>query len=146
MSQRQKAIAVCLGAVIAFLLLVGVVSATLVRHVIQVLPIVLALVAVARRSDLGPYAALSVFALWLLLMVLIWLYLMGIQTFFTGTFSSVEVVLTVLIGLSSVLGIVACAGSRSTVGVAGRAATVMTFAALQVGAMWVSFLRPFANR
>ena len=146
MSQGQKVIAVCLSTVLVSLLLVGVVSATFVRHVIQVLPIVLALVAITRRSDLGPYAALSVFALWLLLMVLIWLYLMGVQTFFTGTFSSVEVVLTVLIGLSSALGIVTCAGSKSAVGVAGRAATVMTFSALQIGAMWVSFLGPFANR
>ena len=146
MSQRQKVIAVCLGAVLASLLLVGVVSATLVRHLIQVLPIVLALVAVARPSDLGPYAASSIFALWLLLMILIWLYLMGVQTFFTGTFSSAEVVLTVVIALSSVLGLVACTGRKSTVGAAGRAATVVTFAALQVGAMWVSFLTPFANR
>ena len=146
MSQKQKTIAVCLGGVVASLLLVGIVSATFVRHVIQVLPIVLALVAVAYQPRWGTYAAIPIFTLWLVLMVLIWLYLSGVQTFFTGTFSSAEVVLTVLIGLFSVFGIVTCAGSRVAAGVAGRAAAVITFAALQVGAMWVSFLRPFANR
>ena len=142
MSQRQKLIAVCLGAVLASLLLVGVVSATFLRHVIQVLPLAVALVAVTRRSDLAPFEAFAVFALWLLLMVLIWLYLIGVQTFFTGTFSSVEMLLTVIIGLSSILGSVACAGCKSTVGVPGRVAVFLGFAAFQVGAMWVSFLRP----
>jgi len=98
----QRVIAVCLGAVLVSLLLVGVVSGTFVRHVIQVVPVAVALVAVTRRSDLGPFAALPIFALWLLLMVLIWLYLAGVQTFFTDSFSSVEILLTVIIGLSSV--------------------------------------------
>ena len=142
----QKVIAVCLGAVLVSLLLVGIVSGTFVRHVIQVVPVAVALVAVTRRSDLGPFAALPIFALWLLLMALIWLYLAGVQTFFTGRFSSVEILLTVIIGLSSLTGIVACARPRSTVGVAGRAAATMGFAALQFGALLVSFLRPFANR
>jgi hypothetical protein len=79
-------------------------------------------------------------------MVLIWLYLIGVLTFFTGTFSSVEVLLTVIIGLSSIVGIVICAGCKSTTGLPGRAAVFLGFVALQVGAMWVSFLRPFANR
>jgi hypothetical protein len=146
MSPRHKVIAACLSGVVASLLVVGIVSETFVRHVIQVVPIGIALVAVTRRVALGPYFAIPIFALWLLLMVLIWLYLIGIQTFFTGTFSLAEVVLTILIGLFSVLGIVACAGSRVGPGAAGRSAAVITFAALQVGAMWVSFLRPFANR
>jgi hypothetical protein len=41
-------------------------------------------------------------------MTLIWLYLAGIVTFFSGRFSSAEVVLTLVIGLCSAVGLVAC--------------------------------------
>jgi len=146
MNQKQRIIAVCLAGVAGSLLLVGVVSATLVRHVIQVAPVFAALGAVASQQRWGPYAATPIFAIWLLLMVLIWLYLVGLQTFFTGTFSYAEVVLTVLVGLFSVLGISACVGSSVVTGIAGRAVAVVAFGGLQVGAMWVSFLEPFANR
>jgi hypothetical protein len=46
MSQTQRVIATCLGAVLVSLLLVGIVSATFLPHVIQVLPIAVALVAI----------------------------------------------------------------------------------------------------
>lgn len=143
--QPRGVIGACLGGVGVSLLLVGIVSGTFVRHLIQVLPTLLALVVVARRFRWAPYAALPVFALWLLLMLLIWLYLVGVQTFFTGTFTLAEVVLTAVIGLLSLLGILACIRSRVAVGAAVRAAVVTSFAALQIGALWVSFLRPFAN-
>ncbi|HEV7506265.1 MAG TPA: hypothetical protein VGS07_15270 [Thermoanaerobaculia bacterium] len=53
MSADAKVVALCLGAVILSLLLVGVVSSTLLRHAVQVIPLVLALVAVAWHSALA---------------------------------------------------------------------------------------------
>jgi hypothetical protein len=144
--RKRRIIAVCLAGVGGSLLLVGVVSATLVRHVIQVAPILGVLGAVVTQRRWAPYAAMPIFAIWLLLMVLIWLYLVGIQTFFTGTFSVAEVVLTVLIGLFAMLGIPACVGSRGIPSIAARTLVVAASGGLQVGAMWASFLGPFANR
>ena len=52
--------------------------------------------------------------IWALLMLLIWLYLLGIATFFSGSFSPIEIALTILIGAFSVVGIVSCLRSYST--------------------------------
>ena len=146
MTREDQLTAVCLAGVAVFLLLVGVVSATTIRHAIQIAPIVVVLAAVARDTSWGPSAAIPLFVIWLLLMILIWLYLLGFQTFFTGTFSVAEVILCVLIGVCSALGISAGVRSTRRPSVAARAVAMGSFAALQVGAMWVSFLAPFANR
>src|SRR5437763_902113 len=78
MSTIAKVVATCLGAVILSLLLVGVVSSTLLRHAVQVIPLVIALIAVARRSDWAGYLALPVFLFWFLISFAIWLFLLGI--------------------------------------------------------------------
>ena len=66
-----------LSSVLVCLLLVGVGSSTLLRHVIQVMLIGLVLVAMSRGNRVGPYLALPIFTIWPLLMALIWLYLVG---------------------------------------------------------------------
>ena len=104
MDRKQTTVALCLAGVAGSLLIVGVVSGTVARHVIQIVPIVLALAAVTRRQPWGPFAALPIFAFWLLLMTLIRLYVAGVPMFFTGNFTSIEIALTVPIGLLCVTG------------------------------------------
>ncbi len=146
MDRKQKTVALCLAGVAGSLLVVGVESGTLVRHVIQIVPIVLALAAVTRRQPLGPFAALPIFAFWLLVMTLIWLYIAGVPMFFTGNFTSIEIALTVLMGLLCVSGIRACLGLRVPVSVTARILVGVAAGGLQLGAMFISFLDPFVNR
>ena len=73
-----RLVTVWLGVVLASLALVGVVSHTVLRHVIQVTPLGVALLLLVARSKVGVPAAAPLFAFWLLLMIAIWLFLTGI--------------------------------------------------------------------
>jgi len=146
MSRNQQIIAGCLGGVALSLLLVGVVSGTFIRHVIQILPVALALITVKRHSIWGTYAALPIFIFWLFIMTIIWLFLLDIARIVTGSFTVVEVILTILIGLSGTLGIVTVIRYRPKAQLLTGVLIFVLFAALQIIAMWLSFKRPFANR
>jgi hypothetical protein len=134
----------CLAGVLVCLLLVGAISSTLVRHIVQVAPILLLLLLAIRSRRLVVCFALPIFTIWLLLMLLIWLYLLGIATFFSGSFSTAEIVLTLLIGAFALAGIVACLRSRP-VPMTQRIVGFVAFAIVQVAALWVSFTA-VANR
>ena len=146
MRSRRNAVIACLAGVAAALLVVGVVSGTFVRHVVQIVPVAVALVAVRERPAWGSHAALPIFAWWLSMMVLVWLYLAGVPMFFDGTFTPTEIVLTGLVALFCMLGLLACKRMESTTGIANRLVAVAVFGAFQFAMMWASFLRPFVNR
>lgn len=145
MSSNQKIIAGCLGCVALSLLIVGIVSGTLIRHVIQILPIVFALISVKRKSTWGVYAALPIFIFWIFIMILIWLFLLGIARIVTGHFTVAEIILTILIGLSGIWGIVTVIRYRPTAQLVRGALVFVLFAAWQIITVWISFKRPFAN-
>lgn len=132
--------------VLVALLLVGLVSGTIIRHAVQVLPVLVASVVVVIRPAWSRFAAIPVFAFWLFIMLLIWLYLLGLANVVTGQFKPAEVGLTVIIGLACVAGLAASArrSARSNWWV-GLAAFLM-FGALQVGAMWLSLQPVLASR
>ena len=146
MRSRRNTVIACLGGVGAALLVVGVVSGTLVRHVVQIVPVVVALAVVRTRPTWGPHAAAPIFAWWLLMMALIWLYLAGVPMFFDGDFTLTEIVLTGLTALFCALGLLACVRMESTTSIASRLLAVAAFGTFQFAMMWVSFLRPFVNR
>jgi len=135
-----------LAILVAALLLVGVVSGTPVRHALQETPAVaLLLPGFARRPWMaGASAALFVF--WFLIMSLIWAFLLGLAQVVTGTFSPVEIALTVVIGVASLVGFVAACRARPLPAWPARVAGFVVAAALQVGAMWLSLRPSFANR
>jgi hypothetical protein len=145
MSGRTRLVAGCLLGVAVSLLLVGVVSGTLLRHVLQILPLVVVLVALLRGAAWAPGAALALFLFWLALMVIIWLFLLGVTRVISGTFTPAEVALTVVIG-------VCCSGGSAAVLVpplgSGRLRGAVAFlgaAAVQVAILRLSMLRPFAH-
>jgi hypothetical protein len=143
--QPRRRLMVCLAGVLVGLLLVGAISGTVVRHIIQVTPILLVLLLAIWSPRLLVYFALPIFTIWILLMLLIWLYLLGIATFFSGSFSMTEIVLTLLVGGSAVAGIVECLRSRP-VPISQRIVGFIAFAIVQVVALWVSFTAGIANR
>lgn len=94
----------CLVGIAISLLIVGVLSDTFARHVVQVIPVLLALGLVLQRPAIGAYVATGVFVLWAFVMALIWLYLLGLPSLTEGTFSAGEVVLTIVIAACSAWG------------------------------------------
>lgn len=146
MRNRRNVGIACLAGVAAALLIVGVLSGTFIRHVVQIVPVAVALVAVRERPAWGSHAALPIFAWWLFMMVLVWLYLAGVPMFFDGEFTLTEIVLTVLVSLFCVLGLLAGMHLESTSSIANRLLAVAVFGAFQFAMMWASFPRPFVNR
>ena len=139
-------VSICLAVVVGSLLAVGVVSHTPLRHLVQMLPVMIALRMQVRRSALGALAAAPILAFWFVVMVAIWLFLSGAAHLVTGTFSPVEIALTVLIGAASLVGMIAVFRR----GPAGSAALRLTGAAifglLQGLAMWISLQPAIASK
>jgi len=133
-----------LGVVAASLLIVGVVSQTLLRHVVQITPLILALVLLGRWPG-GADAAAPLFAFWLLVMLGIWSFLLGIARIFPGTFTRPEIALTIVIAAASLAGLAATGGRGTTVSTAARFALVVGFGFLQYAAMWIS-AQPLVGR
>ena len=135
---NARTVALCLIGVVVSLILVGIVSQTLLRHVVQIVPALLALWLVLRKPAVGAYAATPIFAFWALIMALIWLYLLGLSGIASGSYSAVEITLTVVIAACSLLGItkslrVGRPLSRS------MAVTAVLFLAMQTVFMVASF-------
>lgn len=146
MVRAGAALIAALVALIVSLLLVGVVSNTMLWHVIQVAPPTAVLGLALARTPWVRFAAAAVFLVWLLIMSLIWLYLLGIARVVTGHFTSTEVVLTVVIGVACAAGLVAGSRARDPSGWPVRFAAFLAAAAVQVAAVWLSVQPGFANR
>lgn len=138
MSASVKAVGVCLATVILSLLLVGVVSGTLIRHIVQVSPAAVALAATVRCASWATWAAIPVFLFWFLIMLAIWLFLLGISKVVTGHFAPAEIVLTIAVGISCVAGLVGVLRSPAERVGAGSAISAL-FALLQFAAIWLSY-------
>jgi hypothetical protein len=140
-----RATATWLAVITIALIIVGIVSHTLLRHAVQVAPLVVAIVLSFRASRVAVAAAAPLFAFWLLVMAAIWLFLLGIARIFSGTFTPVEITLTIIIGIASVLGLLSTFVRGAEALTVGRIGTVLGFAMLQFAAMWVS-VQPFVAR
>jgi hypothetical protein len=136
-----------LVAVIGSLLVVGFVSHTPIRHVIQVVPGLVVLGLALARIRAARFAALAVFVFWLVIMALIWMYLLGIASIVTGHFTRTEIVLTVIIGVASAIGIVASFRGRDPLPTWPiRLVVFVAAAAFQVGAVLLSVQPMFEKR
>ena len=139
-------LAIWLSTVAGALIIVGIVSHTLLRHVVQIAPLVIALPLLLRRTAWGSSAAAVLLAFWLLIMGAIWLFLLGIARIFSGRFTPTEIALTVVIGCASVIGLITAYRQGTTLSVPARFGTIILFALLQFAAMLLS-VQPFvANR
>jgi|SRR5262245_49861808 len=146
MDTRARWIGSCLAAVVAALLAVGVASGTPLRHAIQVAPAAAVLAANVRRAPWAGAAAAAVFAFWLLIMTLIWLWLLGLARVVTGKFTPIEIALTLVIGLASLAGLFAAARGPARARAPARAAAFAALALLQIAAMWLSLRPQVADR
>ena len=146
MEDRYRILTLCCIAMIAALLVVGAVSHGVLRHIVQTSPLWIAILLGIRRSPWTKWAALPCFVLWLLLMTTIWLFLLGWARIISGTFSPTEIAMTLIVGLASIVGIVAAVCIRSAVRALPATAVVLLVALLQVAALRISFLPKIARR
>ena len=146
MTPREKTSAAALITVIVSLLLVGLVSGTILRHVVQVLPVVAAAVVVVLRPAWSRFAAMPLFAFWLFIMTLIWLFLLGLSNVGSGHYTPAEVGLTVVIGLACVVGLGAAVRQPTRSPWWAGVLAFLVSGAFQVGAMWLSLQPTIASR
>src|SRR5579863_1570281 len=98
-----------------------------------------------RDSRWTKWTALPCFCVWLFLMSLIWLFLLGWAHVVSGTFSPIEVAMTLVVGASSILGLVTGVRTRSgTSAVRATVVFVLTLA-VQVLALKVRLLPGIAH-
>jgi len=131
-------VAISLAVVSAALIAVGLVSGTLTTHLVQILPVVIVLTLLAGSPQWGSAAAGSVLSFWLVTMVGIWLFLLGLSRFLTGTFSPTEITLTVVIGVASLVGL-AANGRTGGLSLTTRVPAAVVAAGLQALALWFSY-------
>src|SRR5215469_1260940 len=127
--------------VISALYVVGMASGTVLRHVIQTAPLWVAVLMGGRYQPAVKWIAAPMFVLWLLIMIAIWLFLLGWARIVTGTFSAVEIAMTIVIGAACVAGLWACRGVVFPNRALAAAGIFAASAAAQLVAMKLSFIR-----
>jgi hypothetical protein len=133
-------------AVAAGLLAVGVQSHTEVRHLIQAVPAILVAILVLHGDPRARLAAVPVFAMWFLIMLGIWLFVLGLAHVLTGNFTRAEIILTLVIGSGCVAGLVRTLRRGPRLGWVTATITLALSGALQVGCVWLSLQPTFARR
>jgi hypothetical protein len=146
-SARPIVIALCsLAIILALVAGVGGATGLVGRHVIQTLPFWFAIFLGFRRSALTGWIALPCFVFWLVIMILIWLYLLGVARILTGHFAPIEIVMTIIVGLASLVGIVSFVRFKSGVRPWLAIGLFLVFAAAQWGCFLLSVTSRFATR
>ena len=136
----------CAAGVVLALMVVGVVSGTLLRHVVQVIPLLLAIMLSRFNPGAAAYALLPLFVFWSAISLLIWMFLLGVSRIANGTYTPIEIASTVVMAACSTAGLIAIVRfDKRLRGSIGIAISIAFFAA-QVFFMWVSSLRQLANR
>lgn len=146
MSNPERLLVAATLGLIASLLVVGVVSSTLVRHLIQLAPAYVLLYGTFTHRAWVRAGAVPVFVFWLFIVIAIWCFLLGIAHIVSGTYTTTERVMTGTIALSSVAGLVAIAQSRASASWVSRFGGFVLLAALQWGAFWLSIQPAFSHR
>ena len=138
--RNHLVLASCAVAVIMSLYLVGIESHGVIRHVVQTAPLWIGVWLGWRNSQLTKWALLPCLALWLVLMVNIWLLLLGLPHFLSGDFTSIEIVLTAIIGVACIIGVIRAIRERTAVPVSHALAMTVGLLIIQLLCLRVSFL------
>jgi hypothetical protein len=103
---RAKRIALCcLAIIVALVGGVGLATGLVVRHVVQTAPLWIGLALGIRGSRAVGWVTAPIFAFWMVLMTLIWLYLAGWSTLLSGHFSPFETAMTLVVGAACAIGL-----------------------------------------
>ncbi|MBA0088950.1 MAG: hypothetical protein HRJ53_28510 [Acidobacteria bacterium Pan2503] len=141
MDNRIRTLGICALIVILSLHVVGIVSHGIIRHFVQTAPVWPVVWLGFRRSPWTKWAVLSPLVLWLLLMVNVWLLLLGLPHLLSGTFTRIEIAMTITIGVAAVVGIATALRVRTAMPWLSAVGALLLMACLQVFALWISFQR-----
>jgi hypothetical protein len=145
-SRNARRLAVYCAVMIAGLWVIGLASHEELRHFIQTLPLWIGVVLGFRRSEFTKWAALPFFIFWFAILLLIWLYLLGISRIIRGHYSPTEIAMTVVVGAVALAGIVGSLRTKTPVKFLTATGIFLLTGALQVGAMAVSLMPAFRSR
>jgi hypothetical protein len=140
-----KAMGYCAITTLLALYIVGLVSNGILRHVVQTLPLWFVIVLGLRQREIAKWASLPCFIIWLLLMALIWLFLLGWAKVISGHFTPIEIILTLVVGASSLAGLLIGLHWRTKLNSSKALSTAAIFAFLQLAALRISFLPSIAK-
>lgn len=146
MNADSRGVVIGLAGLAGALLVVGAVSGTILRHVVQIVPVLAAIAVVRRWPVIGACAALPVFMFWMLIVLLIWLFLLGLSRIASGHYTLAEIISTMVMAMCCVSGSVRAVGVGRPAPLSARVLTFIVFAVLQVAAMGISFSPSIANR
>jgi hypothetical protein len=132
-------VAASIAVVAGALVVVGLVSGTLRIHLVQISPLLLVLALVSSPPQWWAAAAASVLSFWLVTMGGIWLFLLGLSRFLSGTFSPTEVALTGVIGVASLAGLVVANSKARNLSPITSVPIVLVATGLQSLALWLSY-------
>ncbi len=141
-----RELAICGLCLIAALYVVGFASHTIVRHIVQTIPVWIAVVLGIRHSRWSKWTSLPCFGIWLFLMLVIWSFLLGWAHVISGHFSATEIAMTVLIGISCLVGIITALKMKTGSRPMFASVVFLGFLLLQIAALRISFLPAIASR
>ena len=136
----------CLMIILALVGGVGLTSGLVLHHLVQTLPLWVGVVLGFRRSPATGWIGLPVFLFWLVMMVLIWMYLLGIAHALSGYFSPFVIGMTIVVGIGSVVGIAMFWRLKSSLTLTSAAALFVMVAAIQWLCFRAGFWSPIALR
>lgn len=110
---------------------IGLASGLLLHHVVQTLPLWVGVVLGFRRSRATGWIGLPLFLFWLALMAIVWLDLLGITRVLTAHFSPLQIVMTIVVGIGSLVGIAMFWRFESSLSLTSAAGLFIIAAALQ---------------
>lgn len=142
MQSQPRVVAYCSLAVLIALYIVGAVSSGSLRHEVQTLPLWFPIVMGFRGKEIAKWSALPCLVFWLGIVVLIWLFLLGWARIVTGTYSPVEIAMTLVIGVATVTGFLTSLRWRTATEPLKAFGIVVLFAILQLAVFRIS-LTPY---
>src|SRR5262249_47573976 len=116
------------------------------RHEVQTLPLWFPIIAGLQDKGIAKWAALPCLIFWLVIMIFIWLFLLGWARIVTGHFPPIEIAMTVIVGIGSIVGLATCVRWKTAIRPVTAATVFVVFAALQVLAFRLSLMPDIARR
>jgi hypothetical protein len=142
---RSRSLAFFALLLIVALYIVGIVSHGVVRHIVQTAPVWPAAVLGMRRSVWSKWTALPCFFFWLFLMGLIWLFLLGWAHVVSGSFTTIEIAMTLVVGFCSIAGLVLAVRIKTNIQATSALAVFLGVLILQLLAFRISLLPAIAH-
>jgi hypothetical protein len=130
---------------IVALYIVGIVSHGVVRHIVQTAPVWPTAVLGMRSSLWTKWTALPCFFFWLFLMGLIWLFLLGWAHIVSGSFTTIEIAMTLVVGFCSAAGLVVALKMKTGIRATSALAVFLGILILQLMAFRISLLPAIAH-